>query len=324
MKYSVIIPIYNAEKTLRRCLDSLLPQLNSDIEVLLINDGSTDSSADICNEYLGECDSFKYFEQKNAGASAARNKGIDNAIGDYLLFIDSDDYVAPNYFSTIDTFIDDSHELLIFGLSFLKREQHNMIYETEEEYSGANAIMQFSILSKKQNLYSLCNKVFKRKTVIDNKIKFNQIISVGEDSAFVFQYILHVESFQTCKPVLYYVDESAEGSLSRKKRNNLCDDLILSYKDIEKHLLDISLTDTPKKAYYSILSRAYYRSAYSCFLEISRFEYDRQKVNNEIKKVCEAYRNGNIKPIGIETRVIAVPVLWKLTFLIKLLLRAKG
>lgn len=326
MKYSVIIPIYNAEQTLHRCLDSLLPQLNNDIEVLLINDGSEDLSKDICIEYVEKNPSFRYFEQHNSGASSARNKGVENANGNYLLFIDSDDYVASDYFSTINDCLSDEHvELMIFEMSFLNRIENNTsISESERIFAGNDVVAQFSILSKKQELYSLCNKVFLRKIVIENGIQFNPIISVGEDSAFVFQYILHVDAFITSNTKLYYVDKSAEDSLSRKKRNNLCIDLILSYKEIENHLINTSLTDNKKKAYYRILSRAYYRSAYSCFLEISRFEYERDIVNKEIRKVCEAYRKESIKPIGFETRVIALPVLWKLTFLIKLLLRAKG
>lgn len=78
MKYSIIIPVYNAEKTLYRCLDSLLPQLNEKIEVILVNDGSSDSSGEICRGYLKKSKCFKLFEQENSGASFSRNKGLDN------------------------------------------------------------------------------------------------------------------------------------------------------------------------------------------------------------------------------------------------------
>lgn len=324
MKYSVIIPIYNAEKTLRRCLDSLLPQLNSDIEVLLINDGSTDSSGDICKEYLGSSDSFKYYEQKNAGASAARNKGIDNAIGDYLLFVDSDDYVDKDYFVVIDScFQKKRAELLVFGLSFVSRTRNKFMTYEEKHYSGIEAVRQISILSKKQDLYTLCNKAFVRNLIHENNLRFNTSISIGEDSAFVFQYILHIDEFSTCSNTLYYVDESVDDSLSRKERKDLCNDLIVSYKEIENHLVNTSLDKTIQKEFLKILSRAYYRSAYSCFLEISRWNCSNAEKKEEITKVCSAYKANRIEPIGFEAKMFSVPVLWNLSWLIVFLIKLR-
>lgn len=323
MKYSVIIPIYNAERTLRRCLDSLLPQLNSDIEILLINDGSIDASGDICKEYLAMNDSFRYYEQDNAGASAARNKGIENAVGEYLLFVDSDDYVDKEYFITIDDYLRQyGSDLLIFCYCFISRDYNQFsLYNEEKMYAGIEAIKQIALLSKKQRLYSLCNKVFVRRIVIENHLHFNSLISVGEDSAFVFQYIFHIESLSTCNRLIYYVDESTNDSLSRKQRKNLCNDLIVSYKAIESHLDSIDLNNcNDKQEYKKILSRAYYRSSYSCFLEISRWNCSNAEKKEEIEKVCSAYRQNRIMPVGMESNILAIPVLWNLTALICVLL----
>lgn len=325
MKYSVIIPIYNAEKTLRRCLDSLLPQLNSDIEVLLINDGSTDSSGDICNEYLAVCESFKYYEQKNAGASASRNKGIENSAGDYVLFIDSDDYVDSEYVKIIDECLQQSHaDLLIYELKFLNRDQIkcNSIKQTDF-YSGIDSVKKISYLSKKQQMHSLCDKVFVRQIIIENNLHFNSNISIGEDSSFVFRYTLHINSLSVSNQKLYYVDESADNSLSRKERKNLCNDLIVSYKDNENHLANISMDYNYRKEFQKILSRAYYRTAYTCFLEISRWNCSNAEKKEEITKVCLAYKAKRIEPIGFDTRLFSVPVLCNLSWLIVFLLRLK-
>lgn len=325
MKYSVIIPIYNAERTLRRCLDSLLPQLNSDIEILLINDGSIDASGDICKEYLAMNDSFKYYEQDNAGASAARNKGIENAVGDYLLFIDSDDYVDSKYFISIDRFLQrDTYDFLIFCYSFITRDYNNSIlFEEEKCCFGIETVKQISYLSKKQRLYSLCNKVFVRRIVNENHIRFNTLISVGEDSAFVFQYVLHIDTLLSYSRILYYVDESAEDSLSRKARKNLCDDLIVSYKEVENHLHNMAVNDEYKRIFLKTLSRAYYRSAYSCFLEVGRWNCSNVEKKEEIVNVCLKYRKNRIKPVGIASILLSIPVLWKLTNVVCLLLRIK-
>ena len=98
---SVIIPVYNTEKYLRRCIDSVLASYYRDFEILLINDGSTDKSADICREYSLKDNRIKVFHQKNQGVSAARNQGINKAIGEWLIFVDSDDYITKDFLSVI-------------------------------------------------------------------------------------------------------------------------------------------------------------------------------------------------------------------------------
>ena len=94
---SVIVPIYNVEKYLRTCLNSLLEQTYENFEVLMINDGSTDSSATICQEYAERDSRFVYFEKENGGLASARNFGIDHSKGMYISFIDSDDWVVETY-----------------------------------------------------------------------------------------------------------------------------------------------------------------------------------------------------------------------------------
>ncbi len=96
-KVSVIIPVYNTEKYLRQCLDSVINQTLTDIEIICVNDGSTDNSTNILNEYANNDSRIIVLSQKNSGAAIARNNGINNAIGDYLYFIDSDDYVDTTF-----------------------------------------------------------------------------------------------------------------------------------------------------------------------------------------------------------------------------------
>ena len=98
---SVIIPIYNAEKYLSRCLDSVLEQDYDNYEVIMVNDGSSDNSLDICNQYVKKDKRFSVITQKNKGVSEARNTGLSAAKGDYLQFIDSDDFILPGMFSTM-------------------------------------------------------------------------------------------------------------------------------------------------------------------------------------------------------------------------------
>jgi len=99
MKISVIVPVYNAERYISRCVDSILKQTYSDWELLLVDDGSKDNSLAILNDYGKKDSRIRTFHQENAGAGAARNVGLENAIGDYIVFIDSDDFVEPDFFS---------------------------------------------------------------------------------------------------------------------------------------------------------------------------------------------------------------------------------
>ena len=98
---SIIIPIYNVENYLRQCLDSIMSQTHQNFECLLINDGSPDNSADICREYVEKDSRFKYFEKENGGVSSARNLGIECSRGEYITFIDSDDWVDSDYLEVL-------------------------------------------------------------------------------------------------------------------------------------------------------------------------------------------------------------------------------
>ena len=98
-KISVIIPVYNAEVYLHRCVDSLLSQSFKDFELLLVDDGSVDSSADICDEYANGDERVRVFHKKNGGVSSARNLGLDNARGEWVVFVDADDWIVDNGFN---------------------------------------------------------------------------------------------------------------------------------------------------------------------------------------------------------------------------------
>ena len=98
---SIIVPIYNVENYLRQCLDSIVSQTYQNFECLLINDGSSDNSADICREYIEKDSRFRYFEKENVGVSSARNLGIERSKGQYITFIDSDDWVDSEYLEVL-------------------------------------------------------------------------------------------------------------------------------------------------------------------------------------------------------------------------------
>jgi glycosyltransferase involved in cell wall biosynthesis len=132
---SVIIPVYNAEKTLHKCLDSLLAQTYKDIEILLIEDGSCDNSKKICEEYCAEYAFIKLFQQGNSGPATARNNGIDHAEGKYVYFVDADDYVEPTIVGSMVEAAEASHAEMVICSYFTEVEgekaiPHSFAYKT--------------------------------------------------------------------------------------------------------------------------------------------------------------------------------------------------
>lgn len=111
-KISIIIPVYNAEKTIPKCLDSILKQSYTDYEIILVNDGSSDKSEEIILEYEKRNPKIKYISKKNSGVADSRNIGVQNAIGDYIVFVDSDDYVKDTMFTDILEYMEQGIELI--------------------------------------------------------------------------------------------------------------------------------------------------------------------------------------------------------------------
>ncbi len=132
--FSIIIPVYNAETTIRRCLDSFTNQRFSDYEILLINDGSTDNSDAICREYADVNSKICYLSKENGGVSSARNLGLEQAKGEYVLFVDSDDYVSEDYFAVIDQALTlCCPDLLMFGMANTEVEKRTWITGVYQE-----------------------------------------------------------------------------------------------------------------------------------------------------------------------------------------------
>ena len=220
MRFSIIIPAYNAEHTIRRCVDSLLRQNCSDAEIILVNDGSQDQTGTICEEYANDYENVRYIEQKNGGVSSARNAGLDAARGEYILFVDSDDYVSENILSVLREAIE-SHpvDLLRFSHKTFKNEQFTQCRLTPKESAGAEmeAIIQQAICDKSLN--APWAKVYKRVLIEEKHIRFPLSLSIAEDRLFNMKYALYVQSYMALDTVGYYLNLENEQSLSRRKND---------------------------------------------------------------------------------------------------------
>lgn len=173
IKYSFIVPVYNTEKYLKKCLDYLVKQTLKDFEIIIVNDGSTDNSSQIINKYQEKYSNIKLIEQKNQGLSMARNNSVKKALGEYLIFIDSDDYVEPDLLKRIDENIEDV-DVLRF-----------QIYEEDESYKNKVKVEEvpFDMVDGKTAIKLITNYkyvepawcyVYRKEYYIKNKFNFKK------------------------------------------------------------------------------------------------------------------------------------------------------
>ncbi len=309
MRYSVIIPVYNAEATLRRCLDSLVNQQFSDYELLLINDGSTDGSGAICREYADKYPQIRYLSKENGGVSSARNLGLEQAGGEYILFADSDDFVSEGYLAAIsDALKDGSPDLLMFGYRNLGGASSGIDAGVFREEAEPDIARQIYSAMRRYIFGSLWSKAFKRNIIEQHNIRFENDLSIGEDQAFIFAYAMHLQSIASVGDRLYNVDVSNGGSLSRKACPYLTEQLLEVNRRMYAALRASGHSQEATRYYEKALSWTAYRSAYSCCKELLKLGYPAKRRRQEIRRICRLYRAEGLRTAGWRCRLIAMPV----------------
>ena len=201
---SIIIPVYNAERTLCKCLDSILEQDFNNYEIILVNDGSKDSSLEICNEYGSKHHNISVINQNNAGVSSARNAGLDVAKGDWITFIDSDDYIEDGFFNCLDTYNEDLIILNSKNLSPSGNISDSLFSKTNNQLHEKNSITHFISNNIDNMLFrGPCSKFYKRGLIKD--LRFDTNMKIGEDSHFVFRYLCNINSIQYLGNEAHYI-----------------------------------------------------------------------------------------------------------------------
>lgn len=256
MKISVIIPVYNVEKYLKRCLDSVVNQTYKNLEIILVDDGSTDNSGKICDEYVQKDKRIIVIHKENGGLSAARNKGLDICTGDYIGFIDSDDWIALNYFDVL------LKNLLEYDVDIAccdywrtnKDEENN---KRAVNVKNAQIFRDEKILELylEKELVSACSKLYRKKFF--NDIRF-PLKKVNEDISTIFLVFTKSKVVAYIDRKLYFYFRNTDSiTKSKFSRKNL--DLLYAWKEVSKlsknysneiqKLADFRL----KKAYFSLL-----------------------------------------------------------------------
>ncbi|MFQ6793630.1 MAG: glycosyltransferase family 2 protein [Thomasclavelia sp.] len=222
-KVSIIVPVYNVEKFLGKCLESIITQTYQNIEIVVINDGSTDNSLAICQEYEKKDSRIYLINSMNEGVSSARNKGIKKATGKYLAFVDSDDYIEKNMIETLVKRQKETNAELVICDLFFENIYGNCI--TQKNNFNINYVLlkdtAISVLSIKKGFYGfLVNKLFIRDIIIKNSIMLNPKIRFREDLLFCIEYIRYINFSSYVKNKFYHYVNHENATTSEKNITN--------------------------------------------------------------------------------------------------------
>lgn len=227
MKISIIIPVYNAEETLERCLNSVILQKDVSIEIICINDGSKDNSLKILKEYEEKYDNIVVINQDNKGVSEARNAGLEIAKGDYIMFVDADDYLLENSLSTID--LSKELDLYKFGFAFLDNKVYSETkYEDKKICLNDNNFGEvFANILNNVDENMVWGQLFKRELL--NNVRFDKKFFYGEDILFNSYVLAKVKTIKYISSVIYYY-ERRDNSVTKN----------FSYESIKNKILNLT------------------------------------------------------------------------------------
>lgn len=217
-KISVIIPVYGAEKTLSKCLESVMQQTYQNFELLLIDDGSPDRSGAICDEWAGKDARIRVFHQSNAGVSDARNKGLEQAEGKYICFVDSDDWVEPNYLHALYTsLLPDISQigLIIHSYTQVTTDGKKYVRELMTETLLRKDFKEAFIKHKITTIGFPWSKLYQADVLKKYSIRFNENIHCCEDLLFMLKYLSYCDYIHFAN-YPYYVYNVFPGSLSKR------------------------------------------------------------------------------------------------------------
>ena len=297
-KISVIIPVYNSEKYLCKCLDTITLQTYSNLEIICVNDGSTDGSKDILEEYAQKDNRIIIINQENSGQSVARNKGLEIATGEYISFIDSDDWISLSLYqkfvnalnlvnSDIDIYmfnaeihpinqsLTDISEKHIFNLKKWKIKNGNLLYGVDSCSNPFDANM------------SACNKIYKKSYLNYLNLKFEENL-IFEDKVFHFESFLRTQKIYITNDSLYHYRQHSDSTMHTIKSNVF--DVFKIISLIEKALIDSNTYEKNKYAFFQFFIRHF------IYLLFASTSPDKAKFYEQAKEFLINFEKQNLKP----------------------------
>lgn len=282
---SIIIPIFNAQESLHNCIESILDQTYKNIEVILVNDGSTDDSKSICDYYAKSNKRIKVFHQKNAGPSSARNRGIEYATGDYIQFVDADDYLKPTMTETLVQAMIQDIQLVICGYQSIHFSTlRKYIPSITGIYQKTDFMQYIGELYKDILLPSPCNKLYDTALINDFQLRFQENIKVGEDLLFNLAYIKMCSMIHIIDQPLYNYVIQDNQSLSRDFNKDFFANQHMLHEQVRTFLLRENCYSGKNKYFLNIIyANSIINSLSNLFHKSSSLTFKERKIL--IKKI---------------------------------------
>lgn len=213
MKYSIIIPAYNISAYINDAIESCLAQKHNDFEIIVVNDGSTDDTANVIETYLSDS-RIKYVNKENGGLSSARNAGVEVAKGEYIVFLDGDDWLADNALVVLDKYVG-PYDVVVFPMyyAFPNGDLKESDYSALLGELSADRFLSVSMRNRIFNIIPAQNKLYRKSFLIDNKISFVHGI-LHEDNPYFFDVILSAHVIRTIDEPIYYYRQNRIGSIT--------------------------------------------------------------------------------------------------------------
>lgn len=311
MKYSVIIPVYNSEKTIKRCIDSIASQERTDVEIIVINDGSTDMTESICNKMQNKYNNIVYIRKENGGVSSARNSGLCVAKGKYVMFIDSDDYIDSKCFEIFDSYTKSDADYYQFVFSIEANSKVKKVISWPERYvnteSEKEAFIVESVVTRSIN--SCWAKLYRREIIEKTDLRFYDELSMGEDLTFVFTFLLSADKLERVDSIIYFADVTNKESLSRRYREKLLEQKILVY---EKMLNALEKSNIKGESVKNSLAWLHYRNAYSVVNDLTKSNLGFLERRKKLLTMCNLFNSKKVAPVGLKCKIISIPIKFKL------------
>lgn len=263
---SIIVPVYNAAELIGQTIESILSQTYEHIELILVNDGSTDNSESVIQKWVNKDSRVIYLKQENKGPSAARNRGIEVSSGDYLLFVDADDKLNQDVIDKMVTEINEA-DLLLFGYDNYFGAESNKNSKVkpmiEGNFSVESFVPYFGQLFQKNLIHYIWNKLYKRDKI--RGICFDESVKVGEDLLFNLEVLNSIQQTAVTKKALYTHNWINPESITTKYHEELYSYRRKQFKAVKQFLEQFDLYDGENKR---IVTYEYFRKYLTCMLSL--------------------------------------------------------
>lgn len=264
-KVSIIVPVYNAEKWLKRCVDSILNQTLKEIELILVNDGSTDNSGALCDQFAGNDARIRVIHTENGGPSKARNIGMKNAYGEYITFADADDEVQSDMYEAMYKIAHKQNteaDIVMCNILFKTQDEERILnHNFAETYDGNEKIREevliYFYIGGCGGLYAPCNRLFRRSFLKQHGIEFDQHRSYAEDLFFNFYTMKNADLIRTTDAPYYIYHQDNLSSITHTFRKNFYFECKRDQKELLEQAQEMALELDWEKFWNIFANKAY-------------------------------------------------------------------